>query len=1269
MAKSKVNFNWIGQTIADRYKIEALLGQGGMSTVYRANDPNLNRKVAVKIIHPHLSNDPEFVRRFKQEAAAVAQLRHPNIIQVYDFDHDGNVYYMIMEYVPGETLKEKLQKLNAAQERLPLAETIQIMATMGEAVGYAHEQGMIHRDLKPANVMLTPKGEAILMDFGVAKMLEGSDNTATGAVVGTAKYMSPEQARGERPDERSDIYSLGVMLYEMVAGQPPFDADTTIAILMKHVTEPIPDIQRVQKDVPDDLAMVIEKALAKDRTERYQTAAYMTSALRLANRLNRTGGPVTDAKATVTSKRTPPAEPPPTKESIPVARGKSSLMNQRAILFAAGGGILLLLLLGVIGFVIFGGGSAANGEEDGVVSTGEGSELPSSEGMVRVEAGSYTVGLDNADRDHVAVQQVSLDEFWIDQREATNAQYAEFLNATNTSPPAGWPEGNFPSDEAERPVHGITWDDAAAFCEWAQKRLPDEAEWEVAARGTEGRLYPWGDNQRAVELPRSGTYNVGTKLTNQSPFGVLDMAGNVWEWVGEPYAPVEEGHRVLRGGANDFMKDMAYRLQGDPTLPTMVASAGVRCAASEVEVIEIEVIADQNVLYQDTFIDPGSGWPIQSEEIVFFGYHPPDFYHVQVGTANSYTAVSLPQLFEDVTVEAEVQVDSTDTEAGAYRYGLALRRTSKDQFYAFTVSPRSGEWTILKSSGSDLAVLAEGQVNSLRGFAPAGFAPETNDTLRVDAQGSEFVFHINEEVVGRVSDAEYSSGEVGFFVQTFDESRAHIHYDSLVVREAEVAEAPVATVLYEDDFTNPATGWIQEDEAEKPYRVGYHPPDYYHVEVRTPEDHIVVTEPQSFDEMTVETEFFVDSTDTEGGDFRYGLALHRTDDQYYAFTVSSRKGSWAILKSTPAGLEALAEGSVGTLRGFAPPGFSPDKSDTLRVDAAGSEFLLHVNGEPVALIRDEDYSSGEIGFFVETMDEDRAHIHYNGLTVRPVDRSALASFETSPASEPDSSGAPEEEDAATPSEEEDEPATAEPAPPTATPISSTGDQIEGMALVPAGRFLMGSASGEANEQPEHEVSLDAFLIDQFEVSNAQYRACVEAGSCTASRLPDSYTYQNYRDDPAYDHYPVINISWDQAVTYCEWAEKRLPTEAEWEYAASGPDNFEWPWGNSFDSQLSAASASDTQPVDSYPEGVSPFGVYNMAGNVIEWVQDVFDEDFYTSSEGSHNPVNDGEAGSRILRGGSFDNTEADLYRTSRRLAKTPTFYDVDTGFRCAKEAQ
>jgi serine/threonine-protein kinase len=217
--------------------------------------------------------------------------------------------------------------------------------------------------------------------------------------------------------------------------------------------------------------------------------------------------------------------------------------------------------------------------------------------------------------------------------------------------------------------------------------------------------------------------------------------------------------------------------------------------------------------------------------------------------------------------------------------------------------------------------------------------------------------------------------------------------------------------------------------------------------------------------------------------------------------------------------------------------------------------------------------------------------------------------------------------------------------------------------------MMGSASGDPNELPEQEVSLKAFFMDQFEVSNAHYRACVEVGSCTPSHLADSYTYTNYRDDPTYDNYPVVNIDWDQAVAYCDWAGKRLPTEAEWEYAASGPDNFDWPWGNDFDIEDSAAGAPDTQPVDSYAEGVSPFGVYNMAGNATEWVQDVDDKEVHKDSASANNPVNSNQDSLRVLRGGSFDNTDGNLYRTSRRLLKSNAFYDVDTGFRCAKTVE
>lgn len=272
--------SWIGKSIGGRFTISELLGQGGMSAVYKANDPNLRRVVAIKLIHPHLSSDPEFVRRFEEEAAAVASLRHPNIIQVFDFNHDGDTFYIVFEFIPGESLQAHLKRVNEAGRLISYEQTIKIAASVADALDYAHQRGIIHRDVKAANVMLNVQGEAILMDFGLVKIAGGDSHTATGAVMGTARYMSPEQIKGHQVDGRSDIYSLGVMLYEMVAGRPPFQADSALTLLMMHVNDPVPDVRQVRPNVSPDLMAIINKALAKDRAERFQSAGEMAAALR-----------------------------------------------------------------------------------------------------------------------------------------------------------------------------------------------------------------------------------------------------------------------------------------------------------------------------------------------------------------------------------------------------------------------------------------------------------------------------------------------------------------------------------------------------------------------------------------------------------------------------------------------------------------------------------------------------------------------------------------------------------------------------------------------------------------------------------------------------------------------------------------------------------------------------------------------------------------------------------------------------------------------------
>ena len=266
-----------------------------MSSVYRATDNNLKRAVALKIIHPHLTKQPEFVQQFEQEATAVAQLRHQNIVRVYDFKRDQGIYYMVLEYIPGETLAQKLAALNAANIRLPLSESVRIAINLCDAVDYAHQRRMIHRDIKPANVMINLLGEPILMDFGIAKLV-GQDINTLGdqAALGSALYMAPEQAKGQPVDFRTDIYALGIVLFEMLSGNPPFRGETTQAILKQQVEAKTPDLHLINPDIPQTLIAIVERAMSKLPEQRYQTAAEMVTGLQsviltLQNRLEAVG--------------------------------------------------------------------------------------------------------------------------------------------------------------------------------------------------------------------------------------------------------------------------------------------------------------------------------------------------------------------------------------------------------------------------------------------------------------------------------------------------------------------------------------------------------------------------------------------------------------------------------------------------------------------------------------------------------------------------------------------------------------------------------------------------------------------------------------------------------------------------------------------------------------------------------------------------------------------------------------------------------------------
>jgi eukaryotic-like serine/threonine-protein kinase len=269
----------IGELIDGRYEIEDLVGTGGMSSVYRARDTVLGRRVAIKILHEHHSSDDEYVERFRREARAIARLNHPNIVTIIDRGEFEGRQFIVFEHVPGDNLKDLLRR----QGPLPVADAVAIAHQVARGLAFAHEHGIVHRDVKPQNVILDETGSPKVTDFGIARSLDPKEGlTDSGTLLGTSDYMAPEQARGMRVDERSDQYSLGVLLYELLTGEVPYPAETFMAAAMRHVNDPVPSVRERRPDVPLDIDAVVARAMAKDPGERFSSTVAMAAALEAA---------------------------------------------------------------------------------------------------------------------------------------------------------------------------------------------------------------------------------------------------------------------------------------------------------------------------------------------------------------------------------------------------------------------------------------------------------------------------------------------------------------------------------------------------------------------------------------------------------------------------------------------------------------------------------------------------------------------------------------------------------------------------------------------------------------------------------------------------------------------------------------------------------------------------------------------------------------------------------------------------------------------------
>lgn len=606
----------IGQQI-DHYRILQHLARGGMADVFLAEDVNLGRKVAFKVMLDVLAQDSQFVQRFRREAQIVAQLDHPNIVQVYSTGLTPlGQPYIAMQYIPGGSLRDSLKELTERGKLLPTVDALAITRQLAVALQAAHAAGVVHRDLKPSNVLVRPDGTPVLVDMGIAAIRGSAKLTHTGSLIGTPHYMSPEQATGKPLDGRSDLYSLGVILYELLAGIRPFEATDSIAILHKHVYEAPTPLSQLRQDLSPATYDVVETSLQKDPYARFQTAANLVAALDHALAAEGMRGPAPAATQLLTHLGDSQLISRQRVVKVPLQPAQPPRKMNPLWLVTA---VFAILLVATAAFILLRSNGTSTTPQAtaqptqaiaaiasntpalptstfaptattiptatetptvAVTATPEPTaaptELPATligpDGITMhlVPAGDFLMG-SNATQVQDAVnlcrlnpdgeacresdyvselphRTIYLSAFYMDETEVTNRQYRICVAAGGCNNPLDG-NGRYSADNyynlpefANYPVVWVSWFDARDYCTWAGKRLPTEAEWEKAARGTDGRIFPWGntfDSSLANTQERGGEdlQPVGQYPTGASPYGILDLAGSVWEYIGDWFDP------------------------------------------------------------------------------------------------------------------------------------------------------------------------------------------------------------------------------------------------------------------------------------------------------------------------------------------------------------------------------------------------------------------------------------------------------------------------------------------------------------------------------------------------------------------------------------------------------------------------------------------------------------------------------------------------------------------------------------------------------------
>jgi formylglycine-generating enzyme required for sulfatase activity/predicted Ser/Thr protein kinase len=507
-----------------KYELLEFLG-GGMSHVYRARDTVIGRIVAVKVLTDEGCQDAEAKARFLQEARMAGNIEHENIIRIHDYGEEQGRPFIVMEFLVGEDLRHAIREGHTGD----LANKLRIAKDVARALEYVHSKKIVHRDIKPDNVHIDASGKVKLMDFGIARA-EGLSLTRAGFSLGTPYYMAPELVLGQPATDQVDIYAFGILLFELLTGKKPIEGDTVERLFYMILNEPLNTEPLRQAGLPEALTALVLRCTAKKAEERPQTFREVIA------EFDRLTGTMPQASPGPRSTLVAVPAIPPWPATVPAAEpGKPSRSKLPVI---AMGGVALLALLAVLYYTLRPSSQQTAGSKpEAVVEVSK--SLPASLAtgtgeMVLVTAGPFLAGQEKRSE--------TLPSFYIDRLEVSKATYARFCQETQRALPHG-----FSTDRLDDPVVNVTVLDAQQFAAWAGKRLPTALEWEKAARGTDGRVYPWGDEADpsranvADSKPARKSVLSGAELdAGASPYRALNMTGNVWELVGELKTPSEQ---------------------------------------------------------------------------------------------------------------------------------------------------------------------------------------------------------------------------------------------------------------------------------------------------------------------------------------------------------------------------------------------------------------------------------------------------------------------------------------------------------------------------------------------------------------------------------------------------------------------------------------------------------------------------------------------------------------------------------------------------------